>query len=499
MEKALVLFFGLLVFTSCDTINNDVVQEDECDLPSELIQEIASYQPTVNRIIDSVTKGKHRGQPYKLLEDFIDKFGARQAGTKNLEDSIDYVFDLMRKYNLENVHGENVTVPHWIRGHESAEMLQPRKAKIAVLGLGGTISTPPEGIEAEVLVVRSFDELNQPNVSAAAKGKIIVFNNDYITYGKSVVYRSQGAVKASQHGAVAALVRSVTPFSMYTPHTGHQSYRDDVKKIPVASITVEDAKMLQRYQDKGIKAVIKLHLQSEHYPDATSRNAVGEIVGSQKPEKVVIVSGHIDSWDVGVGAMDDGGGAFISWYSLALLKSLSLQAKRTLRVVLWTAEEPGFKGVHQYEKDHKNELDNFTFVMESDEGVFTPLGIEYTAGVRGGCVLKQIVKLLEPINATSTKYYDSVGSDIAIWARKIPTASLYNTNENYFWWHHSDADRLEVLDPDNLDKATAVWAAVSFIIADLKDEFPREFNDISTLSNSKIIETLNTLKQKPTR
>lgn len=209
--------------------------------------------------------------------------------------------------------------------------MEPRVAPLPILGLGSSISTPKEGIQAEVLVVRSFEELNQSNFSEKAAGKIIVFNNDWVSYGVSVAYRSQGASKAAEKGAVAALVRSVTPYSQRTLHTGHQSYNEGVKQIPVASITVEDARFFQRLQDRGEKIVVNLTMFNENYNMSTSRNVVGDIEGSVKPEKVVIVSGHIDSWDVGVGAMDDGGGAFISWYGLAVLRSLNLTAKRTVR------------------------------------------------------------------------------------------------------------------------------------------------------------------------
>lgn len=255
--------------------------------------------------------------------------------------------------------------------------------------MGSTIPTPDEGITAEAIVVTSFDELNTRNDT---EGKIIVYNNEYVSYGVSVQYRSQGASKASEKGAVAALVRSVGPFSMSTLHTGSQSYASGVTKIPVASITIEDARMLQRLQDRGEKIVIQLNLNSTAYNNSISRNTVAEVEGSTYPEKVVIVSGHLDSWDVGVGAMDDGGGSFISWMSLVVLKRLGLQPKRTVRSILWTAEEPGLWGVIGYNATHADELGNFTFVMESDIGTFTPRGLTYTAGATGACIIKEILK-----------------------------------------------------------------------------------------------------------
>ncbi|XP_060527229.1 carboxypeptidase Q-like [Cylas formicarius] len=490
----IVLTFGCLAYGGVQ----DNTVDDDCDLPESLLEEIRAYKPTTDKIINSLTNGIFKGATYNELAKFVDKFGARLSGTQNLEDAIDYVLDLMKQNNLENVHGEEVQVPHWERVSESAELLEPRRAKIPVLGLGSSVSTPSDGIEAEVVVVRTFDELLQQNFSQAVKGKIVVFNEEYSTYGNTVRYRSQGASQASKLGAVAALVRSVTPYSMSTLHTGAQAYEDGVTKIPVASITKEDARMFQRLQDRGEKIVIRLNLQYVSYPDSPSRNSVGEIIGSSLPRKVVLVSGHIDSWDVGVGAMDDGGGAFISWYSLVVLKALGLRAKRTLRAVLWTAEEPGLVGWEGYNEAHLNELNDFTFVMESDEGTFTPLGIEYAAGKRGGCVIQEIAKLLAPINATQTEASSGVGSDITSWTTSlIPGASLLNDNEKYFWFHHTMADTMDVLDPDALDKATALWAVVSYVIADLSIEFPRERDNLRDLSNSLLLKAMrDSIKNK---
>ncbi|CAG9859311.1 unnamed protein product [Phyllotreta striolata] len=451
----------------------------QCNLPEELTKEIRSYREPVNQIIDAVTAGKYKGKTYDELAKFVDTFGARQVGGEVLEHSIDYLLELMqtKDYDLENVHGENVTVSRWIRGKESGEMIQPRPANIPVLTLGGSISTPTEGIEADVVVYRSFDELDAN--PSSAEGKIVVFNNDFVSYGVSVVYRTEGPTRAAKCGALAVLVRSVTSFSLNTLHTGQTDYTDGVKKIPAACITVEHAHMMQRYHDRNVTVRMRLNIQTQVDPDGVSRNTVAELKGSSIPDKTVIVSGHLDSWDVGVGAMDDGGGAFISWYSLVVLKGLGLRPKRTVRAVLWTSEEDGLIGVQSYNKTHEKELDDFVFVMESDEGTFTPLGLIFRAGTKGACILEEILKLLAPINATTAQNSDdAVGSDISIWKDLIPTASLLNDNDRYFWYHHSEADTMDVLDPSALDKATALWASVAYVIADLKDDFPRSFEKI---------------------
>lgn len=256
--------------------------------------------------------------------------------------------------------------------------------------MGNSVGTPPGGILAEAIVVKSFDDLNAK--SEQAKGKIVVFNQDWKGYGQTVQYRGAGATAAAKVGAVASLIRSITDFSLNTPHTGMQTYGSNVTKIPTACITLEDANLLQRLQDDGETIKIFLQMGAQTLPDVTSRNTVFELQGTKYPEKVVVVSGHLDSWDVGEGAMDDGGGAFISWSALALLKSLCLKPKRTLRGILWTGEEFGYVGASGYKKAHANESDNFTLFMESDIGTFEPLGIEYTANTEGGCILQEIVK-----------------------------------------------------------------------------------------------------------
>src|SRR5208282_3062588 len=191
------------------------------------------------------------------------------------------------------------------------EMLLPRPRRLPMLGLGGSIGTPAEGIEAEVLVVRSFAELKGRAQEAA--GKIVLFNAPFTTYRQTVSYRVQGAIEAGRVGAVASLIRSVTPFSMQSPHTGGMSYSNSIPKIPHAAITVEDAEMMQRMQERGEKIVVRLTMSAAMLPDASSRNVVAEIAGREKPDEIVLVSGHIDSWDVGQGAMDDGGGALCAW------------------------------------------------------------------------------------------------------------------------------------------------------------------------------------------
>lgn len=300
------------------------------------------------------------------------------SGTQNLENAIDWMMAKLKEAKLDNVHGEEVSVPHWERDYENADLIAPHKQNLRITGLGSSVGTPRGGIIASCIVVASFDEF-KTIPAEKVRGNIVVFVPAWEGYGKTVIYRRDAASVAAQKGAVAALVRSVTPFSLGSPHTGWQRYADDVRQIPTAALTVEDAESLLRLYRRGETITIHLEMADRNLEPATSRNIVAEWAG-QAPQPVVVVSGHFDSWDIGAGALDDGGGAFISWNALALLKSLGLPPpKRTIRDILWTGEEQGIRGAAGYAEQHKaNETNEFNFFIESDMGTFEPRGLDFS-------------------------------------------------------------------------------------------------------------------------
>ncbi|XP_057164074.1 carboxypeptidase Q isoform X4 [Ursus arctos] len=406
----------------------------------EIKEEVARYGDVAKAIINLAVYGKAQNRSYERLALLVDTVGPRPSGSKSLEKAIQIMYQNLQEDGLENVHLEPVKIPHWERGEESAVMLEPRIHKMAILGLGSSIGTPPEGITAEVLVVTSFKELQRR--AREARGKIVVYNQPYVNYSKTVQYRVRGAVEAAKVGALASLIRSVASFSVYSPHTGIQEYQDGVPKIPTACITVEDAEMMSRMASRGNRIVIQLKMGAKNYPDADSFNTVAEIIGSKYPEQVVLVSGHLDSWDVGQGAMDDGGGAFISWEALSLIKDLGialagwsgnctvalqvpfptqvtafcagLRPKRTLRLVLWTAEEQGGIGGFQYYQSHKANISNYSLVMESDEGTFLPSGLQFTGSEKARAIVEEVMTLLQPVNITQV-FRAGEGTDINFW------------------------------------------------------------------------------------
>lgn len=426
------------------------------------------YRDDANRLIEAALADS---ASYARLAELVDRFGHRFSGSASLENAIDWILGEMESDGLENVRAEPVLVPHWVRGNESATLIEPRRRNLPMLGLGGSIGTPPQGITAEVLVVNSFEELEQR--AAEAMGRIVLFNVEFQGYGRTVQYRSRGAVAAASAGAVASLIRSVGPYSLQTPHTGVMRYADSVPQIPHAAITVEDAMMLQRMYDRGERIVIELRMEARTLPDSWSRNVVAELVGRERPEEVVVLGGHIDSWDVGQGAMDDGGGSVAAWEAVRLMHDLGMRPRRTVRVVLWTNEENGLGGARAYHDAHAGELENHVLAMESDGGVFTPRGFGFSGSEEALSVIREIARLLEPIESGEITTPGG-GADIGPLARNgVPVMGLRVDGARYFWYHHTDADTIDKLDPHEMALSVATMAVMAYVVADMPNRLPR--------------------------
>lgn len=426
------------------------------------------YRGDANRIIDAALKDS---TAWNRLAEMTEKFGNRLSGTPALEQTIDWVIAKMKEDGLQNVRGEPVLVPVWVRGAESAQLVSPRAQNLPMLGLGGSIATPPGGVTADVMVVGSFSDLTAK--AAQAAGKIVLFDVPFTNYGETVQYRSRGAVAAAKVGAVAALVRSVTPYSQRTPHTGALSYDSTVRRIPAAAITVEDAEMIHRMLDRGERVRVKLMMSAKAMPDAASRNVMGEIVGSENPDEVVVFGGHIDSWDVGRGAMDDGGGVVVAWEAVKLLKRLGLRPKRTIRVVGWTNEENGGRGGQGYRDAHKAEVEKHVLAIESDGGVFKPQGFSFGGSDAALEILKQVGSLLDRIEAGSI-VKGGGGADIApIMTLGVPGLGLNVDATKYFWYHHTEADTIDKLDPNDMARCVATMAVMAYVVADMAETLPR--------------------------
>ncbi len=430
---------------------------------------MSDYQPVADRIIAAATADS---SAWNRLAEMADRFGHRLSGSESLERAIDWILDQMERDGLDSVRGEPVMVPHWVRGSGALDLVAPVARPLPMLALGGSIGTPPEGVTAEVLVVSSFEELQRR--AAEARGRIVVFDVPWQGgYGPTVRYRSRGAIAAGQVGAVAALLRSVTDYSMRTPHTGAMRYDSSVTRVPFSAVTVEDAMLLHRMQDRGERPIVRLVMSSEWLPDAASRNVVAELRGRERPDEVVVLGGHIDSWDVGQGAMDDGGGAVAAWEAVRLLQRLGLQPRRTVRAVLWTNEENGLRGGDGYRDRHAAELDRHVLAIESDAGVFRPRGFGFNGTDSAFAIVQQIGPLLRAIAADSITRGGG-GADIGpIMERGVPGMGLRTAEERYFWYHHTDADTVDKLDPADMARCVAAMAVMAYVVADLEEPLPR--------------------------
>jgi len=358
-------------------------------------------------------------------------------------------------------------VPHWVRGEESLELLTPTAIKLSMLGLGNSIATPAAGVSAEVVVVRDFAELDA--LGEQVRGKIVVFNAPFVNYGLTVQYRVTGASRAARYGAVAVLVRSITPVSLQTPHTGAMNYDPQQPQIPAAAITIEAAELLQRLYDRGEHPTVRLKMEAKFLPDTESANVVAELKGTERPDEIVLIGGHLDSWDVGQGAHDDGGSCMAVWEAVRLLKELGLRPRRTIRVVLFTNEENGTRGGLGYRDAHRDEIAKHVFAIESDSGIYRPEGLALAANapLQARANLTEIAKLLDGINAARIGD-NGGGADIGPMMREgVLGANLDVGETHYFDIHHTQADTLDKIDPRDLSLCVATLAVYAYTIADL--------------------------------
>lgn len=420
---------------------------------------------------------------FERMQEWCDTYPARVSGSQALEDSIDWCMDTMQLDALDAVYTEKAVIPNWHHGEgDNLRLLEPGyPRRMLVTSLGNSIPTSASGIQAPVLVVSTFDELNAR--ASEAEGKIIVYDAPFTSYSATVPYRSSGAVEAAKVGGIASLTRAITPFSLYTLHTGVMHYDKNVTKIPAGSITMEDAMMLHRIQNRSQTPVINLTLDCEPKGYSVSRNLIAEVTGSEYPEQVVIVSGHTDSWDNGAtGAQDDAVGAFGAWQVVRMMAKLGLRAKRTVRAILWTCEEFGGYGGESYAIEHKTEMGNISLAIEMDNnGAYVPLYFSVDASAEALDMLEPVLAKLQEI-ANITFVSGGGGEDIdPMIEYGVPVMGLstqpdvdVNGYSNYFDIHHSSADTVDKLNQDQWNQCVASLAIMSYMVADMDTLLPRD-------------------------
>jgi hypothetical protein len=434
--------------------------------------EVPRYRAAAEKLAAANVTGE---AAYRRVAALADQFGPRMTGSPALERAIVWAHDAFVADGQQNVALDPVHVPIWQRGKESADIVTPAPRRLAVLGLGGSVGTPPGGLTAEVVVVKSFDELAR--LGSSVSGKIVLFDHAFpasgnaaASYGQSIPYRLEGATRAGALGAVAALVRSLASASLGAPHTGQMHYGPG-PKIPTAALSVEDAQLLARLTARG-PVTLHLVLEDGPAPDAPSFNVLAELRGRELPDELVVISAHIDSWDVGEGAQDDGAGCAIVMESLATLRRLGLVPRRTIRAVLFTSEEEGAQGGKTYAEAHAKELPRHVAAFETDVGAGTPLGFRIDAGPQAVAELRDLVTVLAPLHATQIDTGFS-GADInGMRPAGVPLLGLFSDPAHYFDVHHSVADTLEKIDPAALGRNVAAMATMAYVVADRPTRWP---------------------------
>jgi hypothetical protein len=424
------------------------------------------YRDSASKLIDA-SLSNHGGM--EKLSYLCDRIGNRLSGSQGLEKAIVWAAAQMKADGLSNVVTPHVKVPHWVRGNESASVLEPVNKPLTILGLGGSIATPKRGITAEVVPVSSFDDLDRKG-RAVIEGKIVLFNVAYEGYNRTVVYRTTGPSRAARLGAVAALVRSITPMSLQSPHTGALEYLEGLPKIPAAAVTIEDALLIQRLVDAGNPVTAHLDMEAHMLPDADSANVIGEIPGRERPDEVVVIGGHLDSWDVGAGAQDDGSGCVTALEAAHIIHMLGLRPRRTLRVVFWTNEENGGAGGEAYRAWAGDTVKNHVAAIEMDGGAEKPTGFGLSANGDLQAVLgrvREIGALLDRIDAGSIQPGGG-GADIGpIMVDGVPGLALRTVGTHYFDWHHSRADTTDKVKLEDLRANIAAMAVMAYVLADM--------------------------------
>ncbi len=456
-----LLFFVLAVFlfffNACTTC-----PPPGCNLEQTTEQPHRSSSPQLQALLSAATTDEYT---YDKLGELCDTIGPRLTGSPGMKNAIKWSQQSMLDAGFDSVWTEPVTVPYWTRGKEWARCTAPVEFDLNLSSMGLSDGTGPEGIEAEILAVRNFEEFEAR--SSEAEGKIVLFNPPWKGYGKTVKYRVNGASIAARHGAVAVLIRSVTGTSLGTPHTGMMAYADDAPRIPIAALTVEDAGRLYRMSQRGLKPVVKLYMEATNHGETTSYNVIGDIRGTQKPEEIVLLGGHLDSWDVGTCAQDDGAGVALSLGAARLILKQDLRPLRTIRVVHFTCEEMGGHGGRAYLDAHRFELDQHILALESDAGSYPPLGFSVEAD---STVVAYIDELAEPLAQAVTGDWKvragGSGVDVGPIVRSgVPGVGHWVDNPQYFDVHHSLADTFEKIDPDVLSRNVAVIAGLIYSVA----------------------------------
>ncbi len=440
---------------------------------------------TMERLRDAAMRDPYA---FNELRHLTDNIGPRLSGSPQAQQAVEYVAGEMRALGAE-VTLEKAMVPHWVRGAETGEVVSwPGQApgttqRVVLTALGGSVATPAEGLTAEVVVVDDFSAL-KALPEGSVKGKILLFNHKFdkelaavgnggAAYGGGVVYRGVAPIVGASAGAVAVLVRSVGGADYRLPHTGLTNYAPGVTKIPAAAVSAEDADLLKNLSGQG-PVKVHLTLTPQTLPDTQSFNVIADWKGTEHPEQVVVVSGHLDSWDLGTGAIDDGAGVAVSMQAVHLLHDLGIHPRRTVRFVAWMSEEEGSEGAAAYMQDHKADFANHAGAIESDGGADHPTGIYYAGKPELEGWLRPVAQVLDGLGASNLESSGETGEDIGgLTQNGVPSFAPIQDSRFYFNYHHTAADTIDKVDPKHLSENAALMTVLAYALADSVEAAPR--------------------------
>jgi len=437
---------------------------DEAALPAETRAEL-------ERLVKLVPE---ESRAYETVRSLTDHVGPRLAGSPGDKAAVAWAVETLKAQGFVNVRAEPVKVPHWERGAEEwGRVVSPNPQVLHLCALGGSVATPAEGLEAEVIEAGSLEAVDA--LGEKAKGKIVLLYKkterakDGSGYGKTVPLRVFGAARAAKVGAVGVLLRSVGTSTNRLPHTGMMRYDDGGAKIPAAALSTVDADLLHRLLEEKKPVRVRFKLSCQTFPDADSANVVGEIRGREKPDEIVVMGGHLDSWDLGTGAVDDGAGCGTVMEAARLIGTLPRRPRRTLRVVLFANEENGARGAAAYEEAHRGELAKHVAALEADSGAGRSMGFSWNAGPSAEKALVEVATVLFGSSAAEMMRKGGDGGvDIApLRAGGVPLFGIRQDASKYFDIHHSANDTLEKIDPDELDSGVLTTAGLAYALADL--------------------------------
>jgi len=444
---------------------------------TSLAQPPAALPPDVKATAANLQKEALAGtRAFDIVRSLTVEVGPRPAGSRAYDAAVEWGLRTLKDLGFSNVHAEKVTVPHWVRGAESGEILAPYRQPVHLAALGGSIGTPEEGIEAEVIEVPSLDAVDKLD-PAQVQGKIVFYDvhmdreKDGSGYGRAVPVRGAGASRAAKLGAVAVLIRSIGTDNNRTPHTGGMRYQDGVRQIPAAALSIPDADLLAAEVASGKPVTFRLKLGARALPEVETASVVGEIPGRERPEEIVLLGAHLDSWDLGTGAIDDGAGVAIMVEAARRIGQLPKKPRRTIRVVLFANEEFGLSGARAYAEAHKDELARHVMAAESDFGSGRVWRLASHVDPEKLSVVADLAKLL---GVEQGKNDSGGGADLGpMTPARVPVIALARDGTAYFDYHHTANDTLDKIDPKDLDQNVAAWAAVAYAIADLPGDLGR--------------------------